>query len=540
MMKKILQLTPRNKPFFNTFKVNKINRSKIFFSIIGGFFLTASFPSMGTCRLAWIALVPMMILIKSPSCKNNFYVGFLTGFVHYITLIYWLTGTLGTYGNVPIFFSIPLLILLSAYLAAYMGIFAAVLGWLRPSPVISIIFFPALWVFLEYVRSFFFTGFPWELIGYSQFNNLNIIQISDIFGVYGVSFLVILSNLSVSLIILYFKGSSWYGQKIALKSAALPALVFVLILSGTWYYGKQRLKTIDKLSNTADSINIALIQGNIDQTIKWDKAYQQSTLEKYIRLSQSVKKDNPDLIIWPETAAPFYIQHNKELSTILMNGICDIGTDFIIGAPSFMLENKGIKYFNSAYLINKKGDIQGRYDKSHLVPFGEYIPFSKCFPFLNKIVEGAGDFHHGRKGVVTHWNKCKLAILICYEIIFPQLAGAMSNNNASLIINITNDAWYGRSSAPFQHFSMAIFRAVENRRSLVRAANTGISGFVGPGGRVLAKTDIFKKAAVTCQVPLMHDKSFYSRYGYVLIVACFGVVLIFSALCMYNKKKGSK
>ena len=495
---------------------------------------------MGFSWLAWIALVPMAILIKNSSCKNNFYIGFLTGFLHYITLIYWLTSTLGTYGKLPVFLSIPLLILLSAYLASYMGIFAAILGWLRPSPVISILLLPALWVLLEYIRSFFFTGFPWELTGYSQFNNLNIIQISDIFGVYGVSFLIILSNISVALIIVHLKGSSWYGEKTTLKEAALPALVFVLILSGTWFYGKQRLKTIDSIANGADSINVALIQGNIDQTIKWDKAYQQSTLEKYIRLSKSVKKNNPDLIVWPETAAPFYLQHNKELSTILLNGICDTDTDFIIGAPSFALENNRGKYFNSAYLINRKGEILGKYDKSHLVPFGEYIPFSKCFPFLNKIVEGAGDFHHGRKGVVLNWDKSKLAILICYEIIFPQLAGAMSNHNASLIINITNDAWYGRSSAPFQHFSMAIFRAVENRRSLVRAANTGISGFIDPAGRVLAKTDIFKKAAVTCQVPLMHDKSFYSRYGNFLIIACFGVVFIFSALCLYNKKKRSE
>ncbi len=492
---------------------------------------------MGFSRLAWFALVPMTILIKNSSLKNSFYIGFLTGFVHYITLIYWLPSTLGTYGKLPFFFSIPLLILLSAYLAAYMGIFAAVLGWLRPSPVISIIFFPALWVLLEYIRSFFFTGFPWELFGYSQFNNLNIIQISDIFGVYGVSFLIILSNTSVALIIVHFKGATWYGEKTTLKEAALPAMIFALIFSGAWYYGKQRLKTIDKIAHRADLIKVALIQGNIDQTIKWDKAYQQSTLEKYIRLSKFAKKDDPDLVVWPETAAPFYLQQNKELSTILLNGICDTNTDFIIGAPSFVLENNRIKYFNSAYLINKKGEILGKYDKSHLVPFGEYIPFSKCFPFLNKIVEGAGDFHPGPKGVVTHWNKCKLAILICYEIIFPQLAGAMSNNDASLIINITNDAWYGRSSAPFQHFSMAIFRAVENRRSLVRAANTGISGFIDPAGRVLAKTDIFKKAAVTCQVPLMHDKSFYSRYGNILIIACFGVVLLFSALCMY---KGSR
>ncbi|MBW1841967.1 MAG: apolipoprotein N-acyltransferase, partial [Deltaproteobacteria bacterium] len=259
---------------------------------------------------------------------------------------------------------------------------------------------------------------------------------------------------------------------------------------------------------------------NIAQSAKWDLEFQIPTIKKYVKLSLSTKTKNPDLVVWPETATPFYFLRNKPLSEMIIQAIHDMDTDFLIGSPSFVQNNQDVEYYNSAYLNGPKGTVYGRYDKAHLVPFGEYIPFHGWLPFLNKIVEGVGDFKPGEKGKTLQWGNNRVGVQICYEIIFPALSRALVINDAGLLINITNDAWYGRSSAPYQHFSMSVFRAVENRRSLVRSANTGISGFIDPVGRVIAATPLFTDAVLTRTVPILNEKSFYTRHGDLFAMVC--------------------
>ncbi len=210
---------------------------------------------------------------------------------------------------------------------------------------------------------------------------------------------------------------------------------------------------------------------------------------------------------------------------------------FLFGSPSFDRVNNRVEYYNSAYLISPKGDIYGRYDKAHLVPFGEYIPLKNWFPFLGKIVEHVGDFRPGKKGKTIEWGNHRIGLLICYEIIFPDLSRAMAKNQASLLINITNDAWYGRTSAPYQHFSMAVFRAVENRRALVRSANTGISGFIDPVGRVIDSTELFEDAVKTRTVPLIHETSFYTRFGDVFAMGCLAIIMLVILADFIRKKR---
>ena len=220
--------------------------------------------------------------------------------------------------------------------------------------------------------------------------------------------------------------------------------------------------------------------------------------------------------------------NNIELSKMVKRGIHDTGVDFLFGSPSFRRWKNKIEYYISAYLVGPEGNIFGKYDKVHLVPFGEYVPLKKFLPFLGKIVEHVGDFRSGEKGHTIQWGEYRLGIQICYEIIFPNLSRAMTKNNAALLVNITNDAWFGRSSAPYQHFSMAIFRAVENRRSIIRSANTGISGFIDPWGRVVASTQLFTDAIVTRTVPILDEKTFYSRFGDLFAIACLALTLIAS------------
>ncbi len=511
-------------------KRNKLHIHHFFLAASSGFLLTLSFPKVGISWLAWFAFVPLFVALRNLSLKKGFYLGLFTGIVHYLSLMYWLAYTMSAYGHLPFYVSIPVLFLLSFYLALYIAFFSMAVTRLCQSPFSLLFIPPLLWVSLEYIRSFLFTGFPWELMGYTQFNMLHVIQISDVFGVYGVSFAIVLSNAVAFLIYLRLMDNNWQGKRVQTKLAAGAMAAFVVIFCAVWFYGKWRIVNIHELAVKSPSSKVTIVQGNIDQAIKWDPAFQKSSTMKYIHLSSLSKDLHPDLVVWPETATPFYFMHDIELSKLVFKEIHEIGADFLIGSPAFTLKNNKIEYYNSAFLVDAAGNINGRYDKTHLVPFGEYVPMKKWLPFVNKMVEGVGDFDTGDKGRTIKWQKSSIGILICYEIIFPALSRAMVQNHASLLVNLTNDAWYGRSSAPYQHFSMSVFRAVENRRSLVRAANTGISGFIGPSGRVIETTQIFKDAVITQKVPILKVETLYSRFGDVFAMVCLGLSVFFIIL----------
>jgi apolipoprotein N-acyltransferase len=507
---------------------DKLDTTRLFLAAASGILLTLSFPKTDISFLAWFALVPLFAASRNLSFKHSFSLGLLAGLVHYLTLIYWLAPTMLTYGHLPYYVSLPVLFLLSFYLALFIALFSMTLTGLSSGPISLFLTAPLIWVSLEYLRSFLFTGFPWELLGYSQFNMLHVIQISDIFGVYGVSFCIVLFNAALFLVYLGLTGKDWKEQMIGIKQAVKTMAAVAVILCAVWGYGARKIYRIHKLVVNSPSIKATVVQGNIDQAKKWDPAFQRSSTLKYIRLSLLSKKLHPDLVVWPETAAPFYFTRNIELSKLVLSGIRETGTDFLIGSPAFNIEDNRIDYFNSAFLVDAAGNVIGRYDKSHLVPFGEYVPLRKWLPFVGKMVEGVGDFRAGEKGRTLKWKNFRIGVLICYEIIFPPLARALVQKNASILVNLTNDAWYGKSSAPYQHFSMAIFRAVENRRSLVRAANTGISGFIDPSGHVIESTQLFEDAVITQKVPMLEVKTFYSRFGDVFAMACLGL----SVVCM--------
>jgi len=385
---------------------------------------------------------------------------------------------------------------------------------------------PLLWVALEYIRSYIFSGFPWELLGYSQYNRLQLIQISDIFGVYGLSALIAGVNGAIYMSLLHFTGKRWQNSAVSIRLTACSILAMCLGIALTWSYGHWRIKTIDALAAVAPKARIGVVQGNIDQLVKWDPAFQIATVKKYNRLSASLSPQRPDLIVWPESATPFYLFYDAKPSELVIEGIEQTKTDYLIGSPSFARTDDHVVYYNSAYLISPAAKTMAKYDKTHLVPFGEYVPFKKWLPFLGKVVAQVGDFRGGQSGRTLAWRDQQLGVQICYEIIFPWLSRAMVRNGATLLINITNDAWFGKTSGPYQHFSMTVFRAVENRRALVRSANTGISGFIDPVGRVLGATELEKEAAETRMVPLMKASSVYTRTGDLFAMACLTLVVL--------------
>ncbi len=506
-------------------------------AILSGFLLTLSFPRTNFSWIAWFSLIPLFAALNNLSPKKSFYIGLCTGVAHYLTLVYWLAYTMKTYGHLPLYLSVAILLLLTAYLAFYTAVFSMTFIWACSSPVYLFTMPPLIWVSLEYIRSFLFTGFPWELVGYSQHNTLPIIQISDILGVYGISFCIVLSNVAIFINCLFIIGKTWQGKKVGLGHALGSIMTFALIFGLIWFYGTWRIENVNKLASGSPSVRAAIVQGNIDQDKKWDRVFQRSSVLKYIKLSLQTKKNKPDLVVWPETATPFYFLRNVELSKLVQDGIRETGADFFIGSPAVKFEKETPKHYNSVFLVGPDGNLYGKYDKAHLVPFGEYVPFKKWLPFLGKMVESVGDFHSGKKGQTIQWGKHVIGSQICYEIIFPNLARAMTQNKAELLINVTNDAWYGRSSAPYQHFSMAKFRAVENRRSLIRAANTGISGFIDPSGKVIGSTELFQDAVMTTEVPTLGIKTFYTRFGDLFAMACLALTLVIMGIKIAYRQK---
>ncbi len=518
------------------------NRINLLLAVLSGVLLTGAFPKIGMDWLAWIALVPLLLAIANLSVKESFRIGFIAGLIHYLTLLYWVVPVMRTYGFLPLYLSIVILFLFAAVLALFPAVFCTALTAIASTPLRCLVAIPLLWVALEYVRTFVFTGFPWELLGHSQYLRLHLIQIADLFGAYGVSFLIALSNTAVFSAMTFITRNTWRDRRITKSVLVCAIMLLAAGLLLTLVYGSRRLNTTDRLAAASPTARIAVVQPNVEQAVKWDLAFQAATIKTNNRLSLAAKPENPDLIVWPESATPFYLFYDKEPTQRVLEGIQQSDADFLIGSPSFARKDGNIVYYNSAYLIRPKLKTISKYDKAHLVPYGEYVPFKRWFPFLGKVVAQVGDFQPGEPGKIMPWEKGAIGVQICYEIIFPGLSRAMVKNNAVLLINITNDAWFGTTSGPYQHFSMTVFRAVENRRALARAANTGISGFIDPAGRILSATPLLEETVVTRTLPMISEKTFYTRFGDLFAMACvvgslFVIILAFGKYALKFQKK---
>jgi apolipoprotein N-acyltransferase len=512
-------------------------KSKWLPAAVSGLLMSAAFPKVGLSGLAWFALVPLLAALRGQAPKDAFRTGMIAGLAHYLTLLYWVVFTMRTYGYLPWWQCVSLLVLLAAYLALYPGLFALAVSRFCRKPGQLVLFAPVFWVALEYARGFLLTGFPWGNVGYSQFNRLHIIQISDMFGVYGVSFLVVLVNAAVYMLLLFAAGKPWREQAVDKRQAMQAAILAIGLLGCCLVYGRLRIGTVDEAMREALSPRVAVVQGNIDQARKWDPAFQIGTTKKYLGLTRSAAARQPDLVVWPETATPFYFEASPKLTRLVTDAVRHTGTHLLVGSPSAQGAQETRAYFNSAYMVAPDGRATGRYDKVHLVPFGEYVPLKPVLSFVGKMVAQVGDFSPGEKGRTLAWKEGlpTVGVQICFEIVFPGLSRSLVKNGAGLLVNLTNDAWFGKSSAAYQHFTMAVFRAVENRRSLVRCANTGISGFVDPVGRIVAQTDLFVDAVVDRDVPVMNRTTLYTRVGDLLPLACLGVLILLAGRPMIRK-----
>jgi len=513
----------------------KIGFQAVFLSALSGILISLSFPLFNLSSLAWVALVPLFIAIENKPSRKAFFLGWIAGTTHFISLLHWLTVSMVQYGNLSTITSLFLLLLLSLYLGLYIGLWGGALAFFRSRYLPeSVIIAPAIWTVLEYLRAHLFSGFPWGLWGYSQYQNLSVIQISDITGVYGVSFLILLSNSTIYLII------KW----VRFRSSTFPyryALFTVIIFLAVITYGTVRKNTIHSLSRESSHKVVHLIQGNIEQNQKWDPSYLNKTLCIHKNLTLAAVQGHSDLVVWPESAVPCYFTAELNSGSLIQKLADLIEAPIIFGSLSRQSQSSDpdiLAYFNSAFLSLPHKKILHQYNKTHLVPFGEYVPLRFLFPFAEKMVEGIGDFSPGCRYTLFPIPQAKFGVLICYEVIFPDISRKYSQAGADFLVSITNDAWFGRTGAPYQHFSMAVFRAVENRVSLIRAANSGISGIISPTGKIEAQTPLFVRTFLQGLIPINHPHptTFYSRYGDVSVGLC-GIIIALVVLFRGTKKR---
>jgi apolipoprotein N-acyltransferase len=479
---------------------------KVLLALLSGFMLTASFPPSPFYFLAWFALVPLLKTLENATPSSALRLGLVAGLAHYLTLIYWVIIVMGHYGHLPLPVSVGILILFALYLSIYPALFA----WgyaLAGKSFLGSFKAAALWVALEYGRANLLTGFPWCLLGHTQYLNLEAIQVADLVGAYGTSFVIVLSNTLIYGLVLEKNFKRWKLET--------PLVLLTLALAlGYGYY-----RTADSRPSRG-TLRVAIAQGNIDQSVKWNPAYQEKTIEIYRNLTLRSRPFGPDLVVWPETAVPLFFQDGEPLARRVLLTAREAGAYMIFGSPAYRREKGSVSFFNRAYLTSPNAEVLGSYDKVHLVPFGEYVPLKRFLPFVQRLVASAGDFLPGDKVAPLKFPKAAAGVLICFESIFPELGRAMTENGATLLVNLTNDAWYGMSSAPYQHFSMAVFRAVENRRPLVRAANTGISAFILPSGKIVEQSNLFTEALLTREIPLSGSGlTLYTRHGDFFAVA---------------------
>ena len=496
------------------------------------------FPHFDLGWLAWVVLVPFHWALTGLTGGKAFRYGWLTGTIAFTGTIPWVITAMNQFGQLPFVVSTLLMLFLTTYLGLFVGIYAWGYARLNQKACPWLwLAAPSLWVSLEYLRTYAFSGFPWALLGYSQYQWLSIIQVSDMTGVYGVSFLVVMGNMTVTTLL---NGLGTRHEKRRGPFPWQPALAFPIILSITLAYGQWQMNQQAILDESAQSLTVGLVQANITQDKKWDKTYIDETLRRYTTLSQQTGK-NLDLLIWPEAATPFFFEKELSYQKIILSVLRDTQSPLLFGSPTLRSEPNGTPYLlNSAYVLSPELLLAGRYDKRHLVPFGEFMPLKSILSFVNKFVVGIGDFKPGQ-GPMTltvpdSTNKVSpiFAVPICFEVIFPDLVRQMAKEGANFLVTITNDAWFGDSAAPYQHFAKAVFRAVENHRAIARAANTGISGLIGPDGRILTATPIFTQQAVTGSIPLRTaSPTFYTQYGDVFSWGC--VILTAFFLMAYRK-----
>jgi apolipoprotein N-acyltransferase len=441
------------------------------------------------------------------SRRRALLLGLLTGAVYFSGTLYWLVETMTTFGGLSTPLATLAALLLVAYLSLFPGMFAVVVARLaRTFGARAALLAAPVWVASELGRQYVWDGFPWALLGYSQVRWLPIAQLASVTGIYGLSGLLALTA-----------GAAAYAvvarRRRVLVSVATVGAVLALAAWGSWRLARS------PLLQSGDPVTVAVLQGNIAQEDKWDAAHAEAITLRYLAMTRQALAQGATFVLWPESATPFYFERDLVYGAAIRRMAIEgratllIGSDQVEPVRTEDRTRPAERLYNAAFLVKPDGSIGAVYRKMHLVPFGEYVPLQRLLFFVAPIVEAASNFSPGQDAVMLPVGDHLASTAICYEVIFASLMRQFVQHGSELLTTITNDAWYGTSSAPYQHWEQASLRAIEEGRYLARAANTGISGFVDPYGRVIRKSGLFEQALLVADLRFIREKTIYARTG---------------------------
>jgi apolipoprotein N-acyltransferase len=454
-----------------------------------------------------------------------FALGLATGLVYFVGTIYWTSTVVATFGQLPIALAIFAMLLLAAYLALFPALAAVVSSRLIGRAGGAAVFFvPAAWVATEFGRGYLFGGFPWVPLGNSQVTVLPIAQLASVLGVYGLSALVVFVNACIAYALL----TPGRGRIKAVAAA-------VVVLAGIGAWGTWRVAE-EGLTREGTPLRVGLIQGNIAQEDKWNPAEARRIFTTYIAMSRDAVRRGAEFLIWPESSTPFSFEDDVQ-GALVRELARETGVPILFGSDQTIRTGAEPRHYNAAFMLSNDGRTAAVYRKIHLVPFGEFVPLAdwlSFFPPLVQTLAGFAPFTPGDSMVMLPVESHLISTAICYEVVYPALVREAVDGGSQLLTTITNDAWYGQSSAPHQHFALASMRAIEQGRYLARAANTGISGVVDPYGRVVRASGLFEQAGLVEEVRLLTHRTVYSSFGD--LIAYISVALTAAALITVGRR----
>ncbi len=498
---------------------------------MSGVLLAVSFPKFGHPAFAWVALTPLLVAVHRQPLLRSAGLGLAAGIIYFAGTLYWISRVMVMYGDVPLTAAVLINVALVAYLALFPMIFAVVMARLTgangPRALLTA---PIVWVATELGRTYLLTGFPWVLLGYSQVTVLPVAQLASVFGVFGLSALVasVSATLAFAAVLASRSDAGGRGRRVR-RNVFIPLGVSLGLVAMTATWGSLRIRQATLLAS-GEAVRVGLLQGNVAEADRWQAQRAAEVFQRYLEMSRQAVASGASFVLWPESATPYPFGEDLN-ATEQMRGLARrLNVPVLIGSDQ-IVHGGETKYYNAAFLIRPDGSEGGIYRKMHLVPFGEYVPARHLFFFMSRIVEAVSDFSAGESIEVLPVDGHKVSTAICYEIVYPNLVRQFTAAGSELLTTITNDSWFGATSAPYQHFAQASMRAIENGRFLVRAANTGISGIVDPYGRVTARSGLFEPAVIVGEARFLREPTIYARTGDLLAYGCtvLTVVLIVGA-----------
>ncbi|MFB0517336.1 MAG: apolipoprotein N-acyltransferase [Candidatus Neomarinimicrobiota bacterium] len=480
--------------------------------VLAGVITGLSFPPVPLGFLAWVGLVPLLdAWLKSPSPARSAFYGFIWSLGFLLVVMYWLAFNYGTYWWAAIMSMLAAVLVLSLNYTLIGWWFGWLHAWLGR---MALWLLPLLWVSVEFLRSFGTLGFPWVALANAQTDFLLPIQNAEIVGIWGLSFWVILINVTMV--------ELWHARE-----KLVPALALTAVVLAPWLSGWLLLPEVP-----AANLRVGVVQPNVNAADKWMPEIRYRHFDQLTALTHAVAVDSPDVVFWPEAATPAFLRKGGRLYLRqIQEELRILGIPVVTGMPDYERRGDGmVHYYNAVGYIDSTGLSDKQYNKIHLVPFGEYIPLSKWIPALNSLNLGQGNFTHGTEYTVFELDSIPFSVGVCYETTFPGLNRRFVRAGASFLVGVVNDAWYRTSSGPYQHAAQARYRAVEFRRPMVRAANTGISMVINQAGQVVARLGLNKEGMFTAQIAPATGMTFYARYGDVFawlsVAAAMGLTIV--------------